>query len=306
MKIQRRSFVALLGGGAVGLAGCLGRGDPGGPASVSGDRLRLATTTSTYVTGLLDELNGPFENRYGVFVETVPQGTGAALETGRRGDADVVLVHAREREDEFVAAGYGVNRRDVMANDFVVVGPSEDPAGIAGDDDAPAAVAAIADSGSTFVSRGDESGTNAKERELWEEAGIDPAGEWYRDVGGGMGEALTMADQQAGYTLADRGTLLWMRDEVDLVVHVQGPLEGGPDLLANPYGIVVVNPAIHENVAYDLAMAYVGFVTSVEGQAIIEGYTVEGEQLFFPEALAEEPNFGQYVPEEWTDTNDEA
>ncbi|SDR02137.1 substrate-binding domain-containing protein [Natronobacterium texcoconense] len=310
MSIQRRRFLATVGaGGTIGLAGCaaLSRdgGTDGSDPGVSGETLTLTTTTSTYDTGLLDELNAPFQDRYGVTVDAIEQGTGAALETGRNGDSDVVMVHARSLEDEFVEEGYGVNRRDLMFNDFVVVGGSDDPASVAGTDDVTAAVTAIAESESTFVSRGDNSGTYAKELEIWDEAGVGDGdfGEWYMEAGQGMGEVLVQADQQGGYTLADRGTYLSMRDEIDLEIHVDGPIEGGPELLRNPYGIVAVNPAVHDNVNYDLAMAYIGYVTSLEGQEIIESYTVEGEQLFFPEAIAEEPNFRQYVPDGWDGSN---
>ena len=305
MAIQRRQFVAAIGSGvAVGVAGCTALGDSesdGAEPGIRGETLTLTTTTSTYDTGLLDELNAPFEDRYGVAVNAVAQGTGAALETARNGDADVVMVHARSLEDEFMEDGYGVNRRDLMFNDFVIVGEPDDPAGISGSDDVEAALTSIAETESTFVSRGDSSGTHTKELALWEAAGltVEEFGEWYIDGGGGMGEILTQTNMQGGYTLADRGTFLDMRDEIDLEIHVQGPVEGGPEALVNPYGIVAVNPAVHEHVNYDLAMAYIGYVTGVEGQEIIEGYTSNGEQLFFPEAISEEPNFRQYVPEGW-------
>ncbi|ELZ18038.1 tungstate ABC transporter permease [Haloterrigena salina JCM 13891] len=307
MTIQRREFVAALAaGGAAGLAGCSTlTGDDGGDAGISGETLTLTTTTSTYNTGLLDELNAPFEDRYGVSVDAVSQGTGQALETARNGDSDVVMVHARSLEDEFMEEGYGVNRRDLMYNDFVVIGGPNDPAGIGGSDDVTEAFTAIADSESSFVSRGDDSGTHTKELEIWDETGlnVDEFGEWYQEAGQGMGDVINMATQQGAYTLADRGTYLDMQDEVDLEIHVQGPIEGGPELLANPYGIVAVNPAVHDNVEYDLAMAYIGFITSPEGQDLIENYTANGEQLFYPESLSEEPNFQQYVPEGWSADN---
>lgn len=303
MQIQRRRVLAGLGTGvAVGLAGCTGAlgGEDDDAAEISGETLTLTTTTSTYDTGLLDELNAPFQDRYGVTVDTVAQGTGAALETARNGDADVVMVHARSLEDEFLEDGYGVNRRDLMFNDFVVVGEPDDPAGVSGGDDVVSAFAEIAAAEATFVSRGDESGTHTKELEIWDEAGLEPEerGE-YQEAGDGMGEVLVRTDQGGGYTLADRGTYLSMQGEIDLEIHVQGPIEDGPDLLANPYGIVAVNPAVHDNVTYDLAMAYIGFLTGLEGHDVIQGYTVEGEQLFFPEAVAEDPNFQQYVPADW-------
>ncbi|UTF53103.1 substrate-binding domain-containing protein [Natronosalvus rutilus] len=310
MPIQRRRFLAVAGSAAAaGVAGCFASGDSGNDgAEIAGETLTLATTTSTDDTGLLAALNEPFEERFGVTVHTVAKGTGAALETARNGDADVVMVHARSLEDEFLEDGYGVNRRDLMFNDFVIVGESDDPAGIGGESEVEGALSTIAETESTFVSRGDNSGTHTKEQQLWADAGIDPAesGEWYVETGSGMGEALTRTNEMGGYTLADRGTYLSMKSEIDLKIHVQGPVGGGPESLMNPYGIVAVNPAVHENVAYDLAMAYIGFLTSLEGQEVIEGYTVSDEQLFFPEALAEEPNFEQYVPTAWRSSSDDS
>jgi len=280
------------------LAGCVGDDDHAG---ILDETLTLTTTTSTYDTGLLDEVNAAFEDRYGVTVRAVAQGTGAALETGRRGDSDVVMVHARSLEDEFLREGYGINRRDLMFNDFVVVGPENDPAGIGGIESVTDAFRAIAESESVFVSRGDDSGTHAKERTIWDATGVDPGGEWYREAGSGMGAVLDQASRTPGYTLADRATFISQRAELDGVsIHVEGPIGNGPELLANPYGIVAVNPAVSEGVAYDLAMSYIGFLTSREGRGIIESYTVDGEQLFFPEAVSADPNFRQYVPEGWT------
>jgi tungstate transport system substrate-binding protein len=316
MTIHRRTF--LVGAGSatvVGVAGCSALsdgtggngdgdnsgGDGGDHPEISGETLTLTTTTSTYDTGLLDELNAPFEDRYGVTVDTVAQGTGAALETARAGDSDVVMVHARSLEDEFIEEGYGVNRRDLMFNDFVIVGPSDDPAGISGEEDAETAMAEIAETESAFVSRGDDSGTHTQELELWAEAGltVEEFGEWYVDGGDGMGAILNQASMQEAYTVSDRGTFIDMQGEIDLEIHVEGPVEGGSELLVNPYGIVAVNPAVHDNVEYDLAMAYIGYITSLEGQALIDEYAVDGEQLFYAEALSEDPNFQQYVPEGW-------
>ena len=298
--MQRREFLAATAGGMTAvLAGCADD-DEGDSAAILDETLTLTTTTSTYDTGLLDEVNAAFEDRYGAEIEAVAQGTGAALETGRNGDSDVVMVHARSLEDEFIREGYGVNRRDLMFNDFVVVGPDDDPAGIDGMDDVTEAFRTIADAEATFVSRGDDSGTHTKELAIWDAAGVDPGGEWYREAGAGMGEVLNQANQTPAYTLADRGTFISQRSELDVDIRVQGPIEGGPELLANPYGIVAVNPGVHENVNYDLAMAYIGFISSQEGQEIIEEYTVDGEQLFFPEAVSERPNFQQYVPEDWS------
>ncbi len=300
-------------GTAIALAGCASIGGSGGNDSTgneSGDggsgggrvgdgELILATTTSTYDTGLLDALNPPFQEAFGVTVKTLSKGTGASIRTARDGDADVILVHARGAEDEFMRDGFGVNRRDVMFNDFVVVGPEDDPAGINGTNSATEAFSTIAEREATFLSRGDDSGTNKKELVIWEEAGVQPSGSWYRETGKGMGDTLNQASQTGGYTLADRGTYLSMKSEIDLVVHVQGPLKDGPQILKNPYGVMAVNPAKHDNVNYQAAMAYVGFLTSPEGQKIIENYTANGSQLFFPNALAPEPDFAQYVPEDY-------
>jgi len=298
--MQRRTFLAAATGGvATALAGCLGSGQEQG-ADILDETLTLTTTTSTYDTGLLDEVNAAFEERFGASVDAVAQGTGQALETASRGDSDVVMVHARSLEDEFMRNGYGINRRDLMFNDFVVVGPEDDPAGINGMSEVTNAFQTIADTESVFISRGDNSGTHTKELAIWEAAGVEPGGEWYQETGSGMGQVLNQANLTPGYTLSDRGTYLSQRSELDLVIHVQGPIEGGAELLANPYGVIAVNPGVHENVNYDLAMAYIGFLTSREGQAVIEEYTVEGEQLFFPEAVSENPDFQQYVPEDWT------
>ncbi|WP_435067003.1 substrate-binding domain-containing protein [Haloplanus sp. C73] len=302
MTIQRRQFIAALGGGVVaGMAGCSGTGGQSeGGAGVAGETLTLTTTTSTYDTGLLDAIHGDFEEMYGVTVDAVAQGTGAALESARNGDSDVVMVHARGLEDEFMRNGYGVNRRDLMFNDFVIVGPESDPAGIQGMSSATEALNAIAESESAFVSRGDNSGTHTKELNLWEAAGTDPGGDWYQETGSGMGEALNVANQQGAYTLSDRGTFISQRSEIDLVILVQGPIEGGPEILSNPYGIMAVNPAVHSDTNYDLAMAYIGWITSPDAQDSISNYTMNGEQLFFPEALSEDPDFQQYVPEGWS------
>lgn len=266
MTIHRRRFVAALGTGAVAsTAGCGGAGGSEGSSdedddrpAVAGETLTLTTTTSTYDTGLLDAIHADFEKLYGVSVDAVAQGTGAALQSARDGDADVVMVHARGLEDEFMRNGYGVNRRDLMFNDFVIVGPESDPAGIQGMGSATEALTTIADREASFVSRGDNSGTHTKERNLWEAAGTEPGGDWYQETGSGMGEALNIATQQGAYTLSDRGTFISQRSEIDLVVLVQGPIENGPEILANPYGVMAVNPGVHDNVNYDLAMAYIG------------------------------------------------
>ncbi|WP_254862328.1 substrate-binding domain-containing protein [Halovivax gelatinilyticus] len=304
MAIDRRTVLSGAATGVVvGSAGCLSFGESGS-GSVADAELTLTTTTSTYDTGLLDELNAGFEERFGARVATVNQGTGAALRSARDGDADVVLVHARALEDEFIRDGYGVNRRDLMFNDFIVVGPASDPANVESTTVATAAFDAIAAAEATFVSRGDDSGTHAMERSLWDDATSDPAGEWYRELGSGMGETLNHADEAGAYALADRGTYLSMRDGLTLEIVLQGPIEGGPDRLANPYGLIAVNPAVHDHVEYDLAMAYIGYLTGPGAQAIIESFTIDGTQLFYPDATAANPNFEQYVPEGWESPNE--
>jgi len=311
MPVQRRDLLSSAGVAAlVGLSGCtgvFGRSNESESSTAIGDgELVLATTTSTYDTGLLDELNPAFEERYDLTVKTLSKGTGASIRTAQDGDADVILVHARGAEDEFLRQGYGVNRRDVMSNDFVIVGPESDPAGINGTTSATDAFATIADQGATFVSRGDDSGTHKKEQTVWSEAGVDPGGQWYQAIGKGMGDTLVQAGNSGAYTLADRGSFLSMRDEISLVIHVQGPLQDGPVILKNPYGVIPVNPAVHDNVNYQAAMAYTGFLTSPTGQGIIDDFTASGKQLFFPSALSEEPNLSQYAPEGWSESEAES
>jgi tungstate transport system substrate-binding protein len=304
MPMDRRRLLAALGvGSAVGLAGCTdGIGSLGGRQEADldwpGGQLTLAATTSTYDSGLIDALLPAFRRSVGARVKPVVKGSGAALRTAANGDADLVLVHDRGAEDEFLRAGHGVNRRDVMANDFVVVGPADDPADIHGTENVTDALAAIARAEALFVSRGDDSGTHRKERELWRAAGVQPGGEWYQETGQGQGETLVQADVRGAYALVDRGTYRSMASELDLVVHVQGPMEDGPERLRNPYGAVVANPARHE-VAYPLAMAFVGFLTGQRGQALIADHTANGRRMFEPTALSGEPDFGQYVPRRW-------
>lgn len=263
------------------------------------EELVLATTTSTYDSGLLGKLNPLFEERFDVKIKTIAVGTGAAIRHAENGDADVIMVHARGAEDEFMQAGWGVNRRDLMYNDFVIIGPPNDPVGVKGMEKATEALKKIAGSDSKFISRGDDSGTNKKELSIWEAAGVEPAGNWYLSIGKGMGDTIVQADRMGAYTLSDRGTYLSMKDEIDLDILVQGPVKGGDPILMNPYGVIAVNPAKYPSVNYSMAMAYIGFVTSPRGQEVIGNYTVKGEQLFFPDALSEEPNFSQYVPVEF-------
>ncbi len=240
------------------------------------DHLKLATTTSTENSGLLAVLLPPFEKANNCQVDVIAVGTGKALKLGEGGDVDVVLVHARSKEDKFVADGYGVDRRDVMYNDFVILGPANDPAGIKGIKDASEALKKLASAQSIFVSRGDQSGTNFKELELWQAADVIPAGDWYLEAGRGMGEVITMATEMRGYTLADRGTYLAYYDKTDLTVMVEGDKR-----LFNPYGVMIVNPEKHHHVKYKLALAFVNYLISNEGQKIITDYRRNGEPLFF-------------------------
>lgn len=246
-----------------------------GPAFAT-EHLRLATTTSTENSGLLAELLPPFEKANDCHVDVIAVGTGKALKLGETGDVDVVLVHARSKEDKFVAAGYGVDRRDVMYNDFVILGPDSDPAGIRGDKDAAAAMAKIASAKATFVSRGDDSGTHTREKQLWKAAGVTPAGDWYLEAGRGMGEVIVMAGERQGYTLSDRGTYLAFKEKTPLKVMVEGDKR-----LFNPYGVIMVNPAKHPHVKVDLAKKFIDFLTSDQAKALITGYRRGGEQLFY-------------------------
>jgi len=240
------------------------------------EHLRLATTTSTENSGLLAELLPPFEKANDCKIDVIAVGTGKAIKLGETGDVDVVLVHARGKEEKFVADGFGVDRRDVMYNDFVILGPDADPAGIAGSKDAAAAMARIAAAQATFVSRGDDSGTHAREKQLWKAAGIAPAGDWYLEAGRGMGEVITMATERGGYTLSDRGTYLAYKTKTDLKIAAEG--DAG---LFNPYGVIMVNPARHPHVKADLAKKFLDFLTSAEARQLITGFRVGGEQLFY-------------------------
>jgi len=247
-----------------------------GSAAVAEERLRMSTTTSTENSGLLAVLLPPFEKKFGCKVDVIAVGTGKSLKLGETGDADVVFVHARKLEDRFVAAGYGVNRRDVMYNDFILIGPSDDPAGVRGAGSAAEALKRIAAAGGTFISRGDESGTHQKEKELWQSAGVSLKGKWYAEAGQGMGEVIQMATQLRGHTLTDRGTYAAYRKKTDLVI-----LHEGNQDLWNPYGVIAVNPAKHPHVKYGLAMKFIEFVTGEEGRRIIADFKVNGEPLFF-------------------------
>ena len=257
-------------------------------ATAESRRIRLATTTSTENSGLLAVLLPSFEEKTGISVDVIAVGTGKALRLGEAGDVDCVLVHARAAEDAFVNAGYGVNRRDVMHNDFVILGPPSDPVGVKSAGSAAEALRLIDQSGSSqgrrgttaFVSRGDDSGTHKKELQLWSGAGVTPRGTWYKEAGQGMGAVLTLASELGAYSMADRGTFISMRDQLLLVI----VNEGDPGLF-NPYGIIVVNPALHPHVNYMDAMLLVAWVTSVGGQEIIGAFVKNGEILFYPDAV---------------------
>jgi tungstate transport system substrate-binding protein len=244
--------------------------------------LVLATTTSTYDSGLLDAILPDFESKTGYKVSVLAVGTGQALALGAAGDADVLLVHAREREDQFVADGNAPFRRDVMYNDFVIIGPANDPAGIRGMETAAAAFAQIAASEAPFVSRGDDSGTHIKEQKFWKLAGVEPAGDWYQSAGQGMGAVLTIANEQQAYTMSDRSTYLSrLAEGLDLEIMV----EGDPSLF-NPYGVLPINPELAEGIDAEGALAFVDWITSEEAQKLIGEYGVEtyGKPLFFPNA----------------------
>jgi tungstate transport system substrate-binding protein len=249
------------------------------PALAQPDRITIASTTSTEQSGLFAHLLPILRADTGLEARVVALGTGQALDVARRGDADVVLVHDRPAEDRFVAEGFGVDRRPVMFNDFVLIGPAADPAGIAGGTDVAAALRRIAGRGAPFVSRGDRSGTHAAELRLWEQAGLAPQGGWYRAVGQGMGPALNTAAAQDAYILSDRGTWLAFRNRQNLRILVQGD-----GRLLNRYGVIAVNPARHPHINAGGARRFVDWLTGPEGQAAIAGYLINGEQIFFPDA----------------------
>ena len=245
--------------------------------------LILATTTSTADSGLFDEILPPFEKAANATVRVLAAGTGQALALGRRGDADILVVHDRDREERFVAEGWGVFRKDVMYNDFVIVGPEEDPAGVSTEVSATQAFAQIAEAGVkkelVFVSRDDQSGTHSKELQIWLQAGIGPTGDWYRTTGQGMGDTLTVANELRAYTLSDRGTYLAREGSLDLKILLEGDSS-----LFNPYGVIPVNPERHARVNHELALAFVEYITRYETQERIATFGVEtyGQALFYP------------------------
>ena len=243
------------------------------------DRVRLATTTSTNDSGLLAALNPAFEEQTGIKVDVIAVGSGKALELGRNGDVDVLLTHDPAAEEKFIKEGAGVERKPVMENDFVIVGPAADPAGVRKASSAAGAVSRIAAASAWFVSRGDKSGTHVKEQELFKAAGVDTRSAWYLAAGQGMGPVLQMAAQKQAYTLADRGTWLAQRSKLELVL-----LHEGDASLRNPYHVTVVNPARNPGVRAEQARAYGAFLIGPEGQRLIGDFKVDGEVLFKPVA----------------------
>lgn len=250
---------------------------PAGDSQPRHEFITLATTTSTYDSGLLDKLLPVFTAKTGIEVRVLSMGTGQALETGKRGDADVLLVHDRHSELQLVEGGYFTDREDAMYNDFILVGPPEDPAGVKSVKSVLDAFEKIAKTETGFASRGDDSGTHRMELFLWEQAGAGVSGDWYFSLGQGMGDTLIVADDVFIYALTDRGTYLAMRDKLDLVVI----LEGDP-LLFNQYGIMAVNPEMHDHVKYESALELINYFMSSEGQELIAGFQIGGESLFFP------------------------
>jgi tungstate transport system substrate-binding protein len=266
----------------------------------------MSTTTSTESSGLLDLLLPEFKKDTGIEIKVIAKGTGAAIRDGVDGNVDVIFVHARVPEDKFVADGFGTKRYAVMHNDFVVIGPDADPAGIKGMSDAGKALGKIAAAKAVFVSRGDDSGTHTKEQALWVESAVPLAeqtqkiiskgkekevsfkvpadsGDWYMSIGQGMGKTITFAEEKQGYTMTDRGTYIKYKYGKTPAVDLDILCEGG-DALANPYGIIPVNPKKHPHVQYDMAMQFVNWIISERGQKLIGNYQLEGKQLFFPDA----------------------
>jgi tungstate transport system substrate-binding protein len=253
----------------------------GGTALGKERSIVVASTTSTQDSGLFGYLLPIFKARTGIEVKVIAQGTGQALDTARRGDADVVFVHAKAQEEKFLAEGFAVKRFDVMYNDFVLVGPKSDPAGVKGSN-IETALKTIQAKGAPFVSRGDRSGTHSAELALWNQAGIDIAatkGSWYREIGQGMGAALNTASAMNGYVLSDRGTWISFRNRGDLDIAVEGDKR-----LFNQYGVMLVNPEKFPHVKKEAGQTFVDWLVSAEGQAAIAGYRIDGQQLFFPNA----------------------
>ncbi len=271
--LNRRTLIAAVAAGTVLF---------GTPAYAQDKSIVVASTTSTQDSGLFEYLLPLFTRKTGITVKVVAQGTGQALDTGRRGDADVVFVHARSAEEKFLAEGQGVKRFPVMYNDFVVIGPKSDPARIKGMKDVGKAFQTIKDKQASFISRGDRSGTHIAELKLWKDAGIDiekDKGPWYKSIGQGMGAALNIAGASNGYVLSDRGTWIHFKNKGDLQILVEGDKR-----MFNQYGVMLVNPVKHPNVKKDLGQQFIDYLISPEGQKDIANYKINGEQLFYPNA----------------------
>ena len=251
-------------------------------ASAQDKSIVVSSTTSTQDSGLFGHILPLFKAKTGIDVKVVSQGTGQALDTGRRGDADVVFVHAKSAEENFLAEGFGVKRFPVMYNDFIIIGPKSDPAGIKGSKDLAAALQAIKTKGVPFISRGDKSGTHIAEINLWKAVGIDiekDNGPWYKSIGQGMGAALNTAGASNAYVMSDRGTWISFKNKGDLVIAVEGDKR-----LFNQYGVMLVSPTRHPNVKKELGQAFIDWLVSPEGQKAIADYKINGEQLFYPNA----------------------
>jgi len=252
------------------------------PALAQDKSIVVASTTSTQDSGLFEYLLPLFKKKTGITVKVVAQGTGQALDTGRRGDADVVFAHAKSAEEKFLAEGQGVQRFPVMYNDFVLIGPKSDPAGIKGMKDVARAFQTIKEKQASFISRGDRSGTHIAELKLWKDAGIDigkDKGHWYKSIGQGMGAALNIANASNAYVLSDRGTWIHFKNKGDLQILVEGDKR-----MFNQYGVMLVNPAKHPKVQKDLGQRFIDYLISPEGQKDIANYKIDGEQLFYPNA----------------------
>jgi len=285
MKKKSLALILMLLLAFVSLAGCASKEAAKSPDTATPaveKTLKMATTTSTQDSGLLDVLVPAFKNDTGYTIKVIAVGSGQAMEMGAKGDVDVLLVHSRAAEDKFVADGFGVNRKDVMHNDFIIIGPANDPAKIKGETDSVKALTKISQAKATFLSRGDKSGTNTKELSLWEKAKITPEGDWYKNVGKGMGDTFRMADEMKGYTLIDRATYLALKDKYKLEIMVE---KDKP--LLNPYGVIAVNKAKFPNVDYDGAMKFVDWVTSEKIQNMIADFGKDkyGQSLFIPDAI---------------------
>ena len=288
---MKRKMQKALGAALVATVFLIGTALPASAAAPAQKNLILATTTSTQDSGLLDVLIPVFEKKTGYFVKTIAVGSGQAMAMGQKGEADVMLVHSPDAEKKFMAEGHGVNRLIVMHNDFVVVGAPADPAAIKGAASTPDAFKKIAASGSIFLSRGDNSGTHAKEKGIWKAAGINPEGQkWYQQTGLGMGQTLNVAAEKKGYTLADRGSWLSLQKNLGLPV-----LKEGDPILLNVYHVIQVTPAKWPKVNADGAKAFSDFMVAAETQAIIKTFGVEkyGGALFFPDAGKKEDGFGK-------------